>query len=230
MRTSTRKTTFQLESLEYRRLLSALTVSSAADSGIGSLRAQIAAAQSGDSISFAPSLAGQTITLTSGVLTIAKSLTIQGLGANQLTISGNVQSRVFKINGSTNQVAIRDLTITQGLPANGGAISNSATLTVSGCTLSRNITYIQPWAATAAPSTTPGLTVSNSTLSGNIALQQLRRQRRLRRRHLQLRYADGQRQHPLWEQPRRLRRRRRHHRQPGTLTVSGSTLSGNSAA
>ena len=60
MRSFKRTTSFQLESLESRRLLSALTVSSAADSGIGSLRAQIAAAQSGDTVSFAPSLAGQT--------------------------------------------------------------------------------------------------------------------------------------------------------------------------
>ena len=73
MRNFTRTKSFHLESLENRRLLSALTVSSAADSGIGSLRAQIAAAQSGDTINFAPGLAGQTITLTSGEIAFAKS-------------------------------------------------------------------------------------------------------------------------------------------------------------
>ena len=118
-------------------------------------RAQIAAAQSGDTISFAPSLAGQTITLTSGVMTFAKSLTIQGRGADQLTISGNFQSRVFRITGSTNQVAIRDLAITGGCRQHGGAISNSATLRSAAAPL-RNFTYIHPGAATAARSTTPG--------------------------------------------------------------------------
>ena len=37
-----------------------------ADSGAGSLRATIAAADNGDTINFASSLSGQTITLTSG--------------------------------------------------------------------------------------------------------------------------------------------------------------------
>src|SRR5437762_7270325 len=114
MRTSTREKPFRLESLEQRRLLSALTVSSAADSGIGSLRAQIAAALSGDTISFAPGLAGQTITLTSAEIAFAKSLTVQGLGASQLTIRAGYQHRVFDITGSTNQVTIGDLTITGG--------------------------------------------------------------------------------------------------------------------
>jgi hypothetical protein len=66
----------RLEVLEDRTVPSTLTVTSAADSGTGSLRAEIAAAQSGDTINFAPSLAGQTITLTSGELAINKSLTI----------------------------------------------------------------------------------------------------------------------------------------------------------
>src|SRR6266480_3523459 len=114
MRSFTRKSSFQLESLESRRLLSALTVSSAADNGIGSLRAQIAAAQSGDTINFAPGLSGQTITLTTGSIVFDKSLTVQGLGASQLTIRAGYQHRVFDITGSTNQVAIRDLTVTGG--------------------------------------------------------------------------------------------------------------------
>jgi hypothetical protein len=48
------------------------------DSGAGSLRAEIAAARSKDTIVFAPSLKGQTITLTSGELLIDKDLTIAG--------------------------------------------------------------------------------------------------------------------------------------------------------
>ena len=54
----------RLEALEARLVLSTLTVTSAADSGLGSLHAAIAAAGSGDTIVFAPSLDGQTIRLT----------------------------------------------------------------------------------------------------------------------------------------------------------------------
>ena len=48
-----------------------------------------------------PGLAGQTITLTSHQLTISKSLEIQGLGADQLAISGNDTNRVFEIRAGT---------------------------------------------------------------------------------------------------------------------------------
>src|SRR5260370_17818434 len=55
----------QLEALEDRLLLSTLTVLDASDGDPGSLRAAIAAAGSGDTIVFDPSLAGQTMPLTS---------------------------------------------------------------------------------------------------------------------------------------------------------------------
>jgi hypothetical protein len=202
----TRTTRFQLESLESRRLLSTLTVSSVADSGTGSLRARIAAAQSGDTINFAPTLGGQTITLTSGVLSIAKSLTIQGLGANQLTIHGASGYRIFNISGSTSQVAIRDLTITGVAGFTGGAIFNTAALTVSGCTLAgHSSVYYYPggWGSGpgAAIYNSGTLIVSNSTLSGNRA-------------------EDG---------PGGLGGAGGAIYNSGTLTVSGSILSGNSA-
>ena len=61
----------RIEALEERTLLSTLTVVNTADSGPGSLRATIAGAAAGDTIVFNHALAGQTITLTSGELTIA---------------------------------------------------------------------------------------------------------------------------------------------------------------
>ena len=72
------------------------TVTTVADSIDGfctislcSLRDANAVAFGGDTITFDPSLNGQTITLTNGALTIgADGLTIQGPGANLLTISG----------------------------------------------------------------------------------------------------------------------------------------------
>ena len=73
-----------LELLEDRLVLSTWTVTSAADSGSGSLRATIAKAGSGDTIRFASGLFGQTIHLTSGELEIGQNLTIQGPGAGLL--------------------------------------------------------------------------------------------------------------------------------------------------
>ena len=69
-------------------MLSTVTVMNNHDSGPGSLRAAIAAAASGDTIQFANSLKGQTITLTTGELDITTSLNIDGPGAGLLTVSG----------------------------------------------------------------------------------------------------------------------------------------------
>src|SRR6516165_2308198 len=103
----------QIETLEQRTVPSIWTVTSPADSGDGSLRAMIAAAQDGDQIVFDPSLQGQTITLTSGELAITKSLDIEGLGADQLGVSGNHASRIFAISGGVT-VTIAGLTVTNG--------------------------------------------------------------------------------------------------------------------
>jgi hypothetical protein len=75
-----------LEVLEDRSLPSTLTVTSISDTGVsgdGSLRGEIAAAHSGDTIVFANNLHNKTITLTSGALPITASLTIDGLGENK---------------------------------------------------------------------------------------------------------------------------------------------------
>src|SRR5215831_9328600 len=77
-----------LEALEHRWVPSTLTVTSIADKGTGSLRAEIASAQSGDTIVFAPGLDGQTITLKSELL-ITKNLTIAGPSDHGVTVSGN---------------------------------------------------------------------------------------------------------------------------------------------
>jgi hypothetical protein len=87
----------RLETLEDRTVLSTLTVLNNLDSGAGSLRAEIAAARSGDTILFAPTLRHQTITLTSGEVAVTKNLNIEGPGANNLAISGNHASRVFDV-------------------------------------------------------------------------------------------------------------------------------------
>lgn len=66
-------------------------VSNTNDSGPGSLRAAITEDDTGLPIIFAPNLAGQVISLSSGLITISHNLTIQGLGANQVqVVSGTV--------------------------------------------------------------------------------------------------------------------------------------------
>ena len=109
----------RLDPMEDRTLLSTLTVLNNHDSGAGSLRVTITAAHSGDTIDFAKSV--HAITLTSGELTINKSLDIEGPGADKLTISGNKASRVFDIKaGETvtlakETVTLANLTIADGL-------------------------------------------------------------------------------------------------------------------
>src|SRR5262245_16011417 len=137
-----------LEALEDRTVPSTLTVTNNLDTGAlgdGSLRGEIAAAQSGDTISFASSLLGQTITLTGGELAITKNLDVEGPGANQLTVSGNGASRVFDVSGGVT-VTIAGLTITDGLAngsspvlaSAGGGILNFGSLTLANDVLSNN--------------------------------------------------------------------------------------------
>jgi hypothetical protein len=127
----------RLETLEDRRCPSTLTVMNHADSGPGSLRAALAAAQNGDSINFAPHLAGQTIALTSGELDITTNITIIGLGAKALTVSGSGASRVFDVSSGVT-VSISGLTIADGLADQGGGVSNSGNLTLSHVALTNN--------------------------------------------------------------------------------------------
>ena len=112
-----------LEPLEDRLAPANLVVINNSDAGAGSLRGQIAAANPGDTISFAASLDDQTITLTAtnGPLAIAKNLTILGLGADQLTISGGNATGVFSITAGV--VTISGLKITGGSALFGGGIA-----------------------------------------------------------------------------------------------------------
>jgi hypothetical protein len=136
----------QIQVLEDRTVPSTLTVLNNLDSGAGSLRDTIKHADSGDTIVFAASLYGQTITLTSDELAINKSLDIEGPGAGLLAVSGNNHSRVFDISQDhdkpTVAVTIVGLTIEDGLSSsgNGGGILNrGGTLTLTSDILSNNI-------------------------------------------------------------------------------------------
>jgi hypothetical protein len=143
----------RFESLEDRRLLAVFSVDNLNDSGAGSLRAAIDAANlsagTPDEITF--SVTG-TINIASQLPTITDALTITGPGANLLTINaGNGTDdlpgttdgyRVFNIdNGSASliNVAISGLTLTGGdTLGQGGAILNREHLTLTASTVSGN--------------------------------------------------------------------------------------------
>jgi hypothetical protein len=167
----------RVEALERRDVPSTLTVTTTADSGPGSLRADIAAAQAGDTIVFDPGLDGQTIALATGELVLNKNLTIQGPGAPQapVTITGLGLSRVFEVDGARTRVALSNLNLTGGvgvagnaasagaLNGQGGAIWNGGTLTLSACNLSSNDSSAQGGAVWNGGT----LTLSACTLSSN---------------------------------------------------------------
>ena len=98
-----------------------MTVTNTADSGPGTLRNVLAGAINGATID-ATGIAG-TITLTSGELAVPLSVTILGPGPAVLTVSGNLASRVFNLTGTN--VTIDGLTIANGQSALNGAGINA---------------------------------------------------------------------------------------------------------
>jgi hypothetical protein len=116
-------------------------VTTAADSGIGSLRYASTYTTNGDYITFAASLSGATI-LSSGTLTLNKSLTIDASAlSGGITINGNQAGSVLLVSNAN--VVLTALTITNGHDVSnggGGGICNAGVLTVNQCTLSGNST------------------------------------------------------------------------------------------
>jgi Domain of unknown function (DUF4347)/FG-GAP-like repeat/FG-GAP repeat len=182
----------------YGSVLATFDVTNTDDSGAGSLRQAIESANTagGDNtIDFTgPTFTDatpDTITLTSGKLSITSNVTITGTSANLLTVSGNQTFIVFNIaSGST--VVMSGLTITNGNSSGyGGGIYNDGTLSLSNSILSGNSASYNGGgiynngrltlnSSTLSGNSAPGgggiyndrdstLTLSNSTLSGNLA-------------------------------------------------------------
>jgi hypothetical protein len=150
------------------------------DSGAGSLRAAVSAANANpgaDTIDFG--VAGS-IALTSGQLDITDSLTISGPGASALTVSGEGVSRVFAIAGDPT-IVIADLTVANGWTTDspGGGISmTGGTLTLDHVTVSGNYA-VGGWFSVYLSGEGMGgglyvaggtLTLDQSTVSGNYAI------------------------------------------------------------
>ncbi len=155
--------TINFTSLTVDRLTDTPLGKGSLSSGLTTLRDALAAIGSGGTITFSPNLAG-TITLTQGELDINKNVTIQGLGANQLSISGNNKVEDFNIASGAN-VTISGLTITEGAAANGGGILNNGTLTLNNDSFTNNAAL----GFGGAVNNNGVLTINSSTFSHNTA-------------------------------------------------------------
>ena len=163
-----------------------VVTSSADDGTAGTLRAVLAAAAPGDTVTFDPAVFGapQTITLSGTEIDISQDVTIQGPGMGLLTVDAGQASYVFNITGGT--VAISGMTAANGAGANddgdlvnngtltltnmaltgstGSGLDNEATLTAANCLFS-GITTANGGAVYNSVSATATLT--NCTFSGN---------------------------------------------------------------
>lgn len=135
-----------------------------------SLREAIQSAKSGDTVSFDSSLNGGTITLSLGELLVDKSLNIENLGANNLTIDAAQQSRVFNLDdgqdNTSQNISFQGLNITGGgNVTDGGGIYNQESLKVSNTTLNENVSGDRGGAI----ANNGTVDISNSTIAKNSA-------------------------------------------------------------
>ena len=158
------------------------TVTNTNDSGAGSLRdaiAQANAAAGADTINF--SVTG-TIVLTSGQIAINGPLTIVGPGANNLTINGNANNRIFGIfvtdpacpalDGPDFLVSISGLRLTNGRrtqSGSGGAISTQHSLALDSVIVDNNTAGNGGGVTFQTQYPGQSLTISNSQFLNNIA-------------------------------------------------------------
>lgn len=135
-----------------------ITVTNIGNSGTGTLRNAVLAANSGDTIMFSLPV-NSVIALTTGEIVIDKNLIIDGSTAVSLTISGNNSSRVFEIYPGT-VVTITGLIIANGnMRDNGGGIFNWGTLVLQECSIKNN--------TSGGPSVSGGGIFNYGTLAAN---------------------------------------------------------------
>ncbi len=172
--------------LESRLLLAGdaeptILVDSLADDGSGgtTLREAVELANAtpgAEVIGFAEDLAGGSIVLTGGQLDLTDNVTIQGLGADQLTLDANQQGRAFFVAAGV-AAELADLNIVGGKVETsdplfgenaGGAILNFGDLTVRSSVLRGNFAATKGGAITNGDQTQAGtLSIINSLVTAN---------------------------------------------------------------
>jgi CSLREA domain-containing protein len=138
--------------------------------------ADCAGGSGADTVNFAASLAGQTITITSGVgqFSITSDMTINSLAAG-LSVSGNNAVRVFNINSAAATVVMNGFRITGGngsgtvgaTIADGGAIQNIGNLTLNSMNIVNNTARSGGGVSTSGVGNR--LTINGGSILGNTA-------------------------------------------------------------
>jgi predicted outer membrane repeat protein len=168
----------RLECLEDRALPAGFAVTTAADSGPGSLRQAVLdanAAPGPDTITF--NLPAPTnITLTGGPIGVTDSVAVVGPGAATLAVSGGDTTDIFTVTAPGLAVGLSGLTFEHGRSLNdAGAVtvsngSPASSLTLTGCVFSDNRTTFQGGAVrVAGPNTAGTLTVTDCTFLRNLS-------------------------------------------------------------
>ncbi len=124
----------------------AQVVTTTADSGNGSLRAVIAAAPSGATVTFDSSLAGKSIVLSTGEIPLTKDITLDASplpGGIQVMCASTNNHRILTVAAGVT-ARLERLRLSKGANGSsdssfrGGAMYNQGTLTLTGCTLDEN--------------------------------------------------------------------------------------------
>jgi hypothetical protein len=162
---------------------STFTVTTTADSGPGSLRDAISNSNAQGGANTIVLGNGVAYTLTTGVLHITSSVTLEGNGS---VVDGGLLDRVFDIEGTGVTVVINSLTIRNGkasgfLSIGGGVFIRNANVTLNNSTVTGNGTAVEfglpddgggiaavgTFDASSGTVTPAVLTLSNTTVSGN---------------------------------------------------------------
>ncbi len=146
-------------------------VTNSNDNGPGSLRDVLSNACSGGKVTFdmSPGHVTSPITLTSGELAIGQEQTISGPTDTSLVISGNNNSRVFNVDWWQANLKISNLTITGGKANSGAGIRSVGGLTITNSTLTGNSAVANGSGGAIETKFNSHLTIMNSTISGNTA-------------------------------------------------------------